>query len=122
MPDASSLSGLYPQPPALGGQKALDPASLLGLATGIVQNQRAIQELQGRQAVGRAYQGALGSGGLDIQGLTDRLKNDPAAAFVLPEVAGHVLSQRAQQLDTDLKTSQWIADQLGSLADKKNVS
>jgi hypothetical protein len=116
-------TGLYPQPPQQQGGLSSNPAQVLDLIGKITQNQMLQNELRAKAAIGEAYQGAMTpDGGVDPQRLRAVLMNNPAASWMMPQALEHVQGLAASQFDLAAKQSNWIADRLGSLAKKPNLS
>lgn len=130
MPDVGGNGGvdtsLYPRPAApsaAGGLGSLNPLQVLGAAQGVAQLRAFQQDQASRQATGQAYQNALQpDGSIDQAGLATALKNDPAAAYGLPDTATKMLAQGGAQFDLDSARNQFLIDGLGSMADDPKLS
>lgn len=85
------------------GQRPPDPvagiSSAVGLANGIVQNRIAQQELASRQAIGNAFQNAVGPNGqFDPNAALTGVAGDPAGAYGAPEAVQRALTARTTNL------------------------
>lgn len=85
------VNSLYPAPPQQNSL-ASNPAAVIGL----MQN---INALRSKQAIGNAFQGAIGAdGSFDPTAAATAIKNNPAAAWGAPEAVGTLLEARGKQI------------------------
>jgi hypothetical protein len=118
MPDTGNVpspNSLYPQPPAPpqpGNSLAtMNPLQVLGLAQGITQLQGARADLASRQASGAAYQGSLNDDGtVDLTKLSSALRNNPDAAYGMPEAVSRMIEQRGAQQLQNMQRQKFLAD------------
>jgi hypothetical protein len=89
----ADISSLYPAPPQnQANSLASNPAAVIGL----MQN---INALRSKQAIGNAFQGAIGANGdFDPVAAATAIKNDPNAAWGAPEAVGNLLEARGKQI------------------------
>lgn len=122
----ADISSLYPQPvnPAAAQPSLLqNPLQALTFANGA-------QQLQSRNAVGSALQGAIDpSGNFDSNAALAAIKNNPAAAYGAPEAIGSVLQMRGQNISNATNRFGLLAGQnqsvlnlLGPLAQNPNAT
>jgi hypothetical protein len=124
LPTVGSPTSLFPQPQAQQ-QSALtgNPTQMLDLLTKIQQNYALQQELKAKAAMGQVYQGAIQPDGtFDPNKLAGGLRNNPDAAWGLPDAMTRVQQQQGNQLDLVKSQNQWVVDRLGSLADNPNAT
>lgn len=90
MVDASSL---YPQPPQQQQNSlASNPGAIVNLMQGI-------NALRSKQAIGGAFQGAIGANGqFDPVAAAQAIKSNPDAAWGAPEAVGTLLDARGKQI------------------------
>lgn len=116
MPDG--IASLYPQPvnPA-SANVLLNPKDALATVAGAVQLNAINREVQAKQAIGQAYQGALGpDGSVDMGKLSSALAGNPAAAYGMQAATTEMLNQQRAQLDLNARQNQFIWDAVGSVA------
>ena len=94
MPDAGSVSSLYPQPPAAQTSLGSNPLALIPLIGQLNQNAQFQKEFAAKQAIGGAYRNALQPDGTLDQGALAKGLQNPDAAYGLPEAMTHVIAQR----------------------------
>lgn len=120
----ADINALYPAPPRQEQSNLLsgDPTKIIGLAN-------ALQTYSGRQAIGQAYQKAINpeTGEIDTPTLMKEIQSRPDAAWMAGEASQGALARQGQQItnatgqfNLDAAQYQYVTNQLGSLADKKN--
>jgi hypothetical protein len=86
------ISALYPQPPAPQQGMLDDPARVIGLIN-------SMNEMRSRQAVGNAFQNAIGSDGqFDPNAALSAIKSDPNAAWGAPGAVQSLLEARGKNI------------------------
>lgn len=126
-------------------QNAPKPVNALEMATGVaglqgailgnqragMQNQLLQRDMASRKAVGEAAQGAVdpATGQIDPNKFMGAVAGNPDAAYGAVDAAQNAtalnaaqLAQHIQKVDLAFKQTGYLAQQLGSLADKKGVS
>ena len=100
MPDlpANPIAGLYPQPPQQQQPQnalAMDPSHMVGMMSQMQQMELQRRQMAAHQAVGNAFQNAIGAdGSFDPKAYALNVKNDPNAAYGGAEVGSAVLDAR----------------------------
>jgi hypothetical protein len=128
MPDNITSGIPYPQAPQ-PQQNALT-SNPLQLLNNVLSLKKMQQDLAARQAIGNAYQKNIGAdGSLDISGAFKAIRDDPDAAIAAPQASTDLLAQRGQmianstaQFQQGSAQNRFIADAVGTLADKQNVT
>jgi len=96
MPDPNPLQGLYPQPQQQQSSLLANP---VGTVSSILQLQQLQRALAAKQAVGQAFQGAIGpDGNFDPNAAFAGIKVSPAAAWGAPEAIGSILDYRGKNI------------------------
>lgn len=114
-PGVPSPSGLYPQPQQGGALTAPQALDLIG---NISRNAMLMKELQGRQAIGEAYQGAINPDGtLDPQKWAAGIKSRSAAAWGLQEAIGQLTNQQNSQFNLTSGRQQLLRQIIGGMSD-----
>lgn len=114
MPDPSAL---YPQPPNLsqnGGILGGNPLQAAAMLQQLQQGQLGLQRMRAEQAVGGAFQNAIGPDGtFNPQSALLGVKNDPNAAFAAPGAISTGLAQQGSILDNRKRQIDIATGQLG---------
>lgn len=132
MPD-NGVSNLYPQPPSQQQNTnplLSNPLAAVGVLNNLMQLQQRQQELNARNAIGRATQNAITpSGDFDPSAAMSAVKSDPNAAFGAPDAVSTLLQQRqlqiangTQQFEQYAKQNRFVADSIGSIADDPHLN
>ena len=109
-----------PAPPSLA---TMNPLQVLDLANGVQNFQNNQQTIQARQATGEAFQGALNDdGSLDMGKLATALRDNPAAAYTMPETTQKMLTQGSGQFDLDAARNKFVVDAVGATANDPNLT
>lgn len=128
MPDAFSL---YPAPPKQNeGLLSGNPSQIIDLVGKLNQNALFQKEFAAKQAVGNAFQGAIGAdGAYDPLSAAGALRSNPDAAFAAPQAIGTMqdllgkhIENQTRELDRKHKNVQVASEIFGTLSNKKNVS
>jgi hypothetical protein len=132
MPD-NGISSLYPQPVSPGAavpSLLQNPGQAVGIVNNLLQLQQRQQELNARNAIGSAVQGAIGPDGtIDVPAAMTAIKNNPNAADGAPDAVSQLFTQRGQmiangtaQFEQSAKQNRFVLDAIGSLADNPNLN
>ena len=103
----ADISALYPQPQNAGANQGIFGGNPLQTAASLMQLQQSqlqLQQLRSQQAVGGAFQNAIGpNGSFDPQAALLGVKNNPNAAFAAPGAISTGLAQQGSILDNRQK-------------------
>lgn len=124
MADGSVPAPQYPQAqPAPASLATMNPLQVVATANYAQQLKNSQQTMAANQATGEAFQGALNDdGSVDMSKVSDALRNDPRAAYNLPETTAKMLAQRSGQFDLDAASNKFVVDAIGSVADEPKLT